>query len=291
MLKAEAISGPSVSRIANALDAELIAAEARKGQRSAGATDLVFQGTDLVYKIPTPDNLTKARGLFARALTLDPDNAMALVQLAIAGLLESLSSSSGRREAVLGEAEANATRAVMLAPNYALAHLILGNVFLLTNRAMEGIAECEQSLALDRNLADAHASIGAAKMQLGRSEETEAHVLEAFRLSPRDIFAYRWMCTLGVAKLRIGADGDAVVWLRRSVEANRNFPPAHFYLAAALILTGAQEQAEPEVRAGLALDPTLTIGRIVSGLPSSDPTVLAYRERIREAMRLAGIPE
>jgi tetratricopeptide (TPR) repeat protein len=280
-----------VSRIANMLDAELVAAEARKGQRSrhAGATDLVFQGTDLIYKAPTPAHLTRAHDLFKRALALDPDNASALVGLGMVNLFGMLSATPAERAAMLAEAEGNVKRALALAPNFALAHLILGNIFAFTDRAMEAIAECELALALDRNLADAHASIGAAKIFLGRGEESEGHVLEALRLSPRDIFAYRWIYSVGMAKVRLGADQEAVVWLRRSVEANRNFPLAHFHLAAALVLTGAQEQAEAEVRAGLALDPAFTIGRMVT--PSSDPASLASRSRLIEALRQAGVPE
>ena len=277
-----------VSRIANMLDAGLVAAEARKGQRSqhAGATDLFFQGIDLIYKAPTPEHLARAQDLFKRALVLDPDTAVALVGLAVVGVFASLSATPAERATLLAEAEASAKRALALAPNFALAHLVLGNVFIFTNRGMEAIAECEQALALDRNLADAHASIGLAKSFLGRGEETEAHVMEALRLSPRDTFAYRWIFTVGAAKLRLEADHEAVAWLRRSVEANRNFPMAHFFLAAALMLTGKQEQAEAEVRAGLALDPAFTIGRILTPISHE-----AFRNRMIEALRKAGVPE
>jgi hypothetical protein len=46
----------------------------------------------------------------------------------------------------------------------------------LTKRAAEGIADCEHALALDRNLAHAHAFIGIGKVFIGRAEETEAHI-------------------------------------------------------------------------------------------------------------------
>jgi hypothetical protein len=59
--------------------------------------------------------------------------------------------------------KAAATKALSLAPDYALAHLVLGVVHMITNHAAEGIAECERALVLDRNLADAHACIGWAK--------------------------------------------------------------------------------------------------------------------------------
>ena len=88
-------------------------------------------------------------------------------------------------------------------------------------------------------MADAHAARGMAKLLVGRAAETEGHVIEALRLSPRDIFANLWMYCVGRAKLQLGADAEAVDWLRRSVETNRNFPYAHFMLAAALGSLGA----------------------------------------------------
>ena len=78
-------------------------------------------------------------------------------------------------------------------------------------------------MALDHNLANAHGLIGLAKYFLGRGEETEAHIHEALRLSPRDIFAFRWMMWVGIAKVQLNADGEAVAWLRRSIEAKLDF--------------------------------------------------------------------
>ena len=129
-------------------------------------------------------------------------------------------------------------KALSVAPEFAVAHLALGIVHILTNHAAEGIAECEQALALDRNLAEAHACIGWAKFLLGRGE-TEAQIHEALRLSPRDIGAFRWMMFVGIAKSQFGADAEAVVWLRRSIDANRNMPYTHFNLAAAPGAAGA----------------------------------------------------
>jgi tetratricopeptide (TPR) repeat protein len=90
------------------------------------------------------------------------------------------------RAARLAAAEAGSIKALSLAPDHALAHYCLGMVLGVTNRAEEGIAKCERALVIDRNLAGAHAVIGARKLFLGRAAETEAHVQEALRLSPRD---------------------------------------------------------------------------------------------------------
>jgi tetratricopeptide (TPR) repeat protein len=142
-----------------------------------------------------------------------------------------------------------------------MAHQVLGLIQISTNRTAQGIAECERALALDRNVAMAHGAIGLAKYNMGRGEETECHVQEALRLSPRDTSAYRWMMYAGFAKLLLGADEEAVARLRRSVEMNRNLPLTHFYLAAALAHLGRLDEARSGVQAGLALDPTFTISR------------------------------
>jgi tetratricopeptide (TPR) repeat protein len=140
--------------------------------------------------------------------------------------------------------------------------------------------------ALDHNLAIAHAFIGLAKYVLGRGEETEAHINEALRLSPRDTFAYTWMVWVGLAKAQLA-------WLRRGLDANRNFPAAHFVLAAALARLGELDQARAAVKAGLALDPHFTTRRYrsVTSAWSDNPTFLAGCERHIEGMCLAGAPE
>jgi tetratricopeptide (TPR) repeat protein len=188
-------------------------------------------------------------------------------------------------------AETTLIRALSVAPNHAVAHLFLAYVLLSTNRAAQAIAECERALALDRNLADAHAAIGAAKNYMGRSAESEGHVNEALRLSPRDIFAFGWFMMVGFAKLQLAADDEAISWFLRAIEGNRNFSLAHFGLAAALALRGSLDQARAAAKAGLAIDPSFTIRRLRVGASSDHPTYLAKRERVHEGMRTAGVPE
>jgi tetratricopeptide (TPR) repeat protein len=169
--------------------------------------------------------------------------------------------------------------------------MLLGLVEIVTKRAAQGIAECEHALALDRNLASAHAFIGLGKIFIGRAEETEAHVAEALRLSPRDTLAYLWMAFAGIAKNNLGSYEQAVAWFRRAIEANRNYP--HFRLAAALAQLGRLDEAGSAVKAGLALHPTFAISRARADWTamSDDPTYLAQTELVLEGLRKAGVPE
>jgi tetratricopeptide (TPR) repeat protein len=172
-----------------------------------------------------------------------------------------------------------------------LAHMFMGIVKMSSGRTVQGIAECEHALALNGNLADAHASLGGAKLFIGRAAETEAHIMDALRLSPRDEAAPRWMSYLGLAKLHLADDAKATEWLHRSLQANPNYPLANFLLAAALALLGKLDEARTAADAGLALDPTFTIRRLKAFPRNSNSDYRAGTRRMIEGMRLAGLPE
>jgi TolB-like protein/Flp pilus assembly protein TadD len=282
-----------VSRLANTLGAQLIAVEARRAECVVhpDVMDLYFQGTACRNRGPTPENLASAKRFFEKALALEPENVEALVGHAHVDAISAGSFVTDDRAGRFSVAETTLIKALSLVPEHAQAHMLLGFVQISTNRAAQGIAECEQALSLDRNLAGAHGWIGIAKVYMGRAEETEAHIQEALRLSPRDTGAFRWVHFIGVAKMHLNADADAVVWLRRGVELNRNYAIGHFRIAAALTRLGHLDQARAAAQAGLTLDPNFTIRRFRSYVASDNPTYLAGRERACNGMRMAGVPE
>jgi TolB-like protein/class 3 adenylate cyclase len=282
-----------VARIANTLNAQLIAAEARRAERAPApdSLDLYFQGEAWVNRGVTFESLSKARSFFERALTLDPANVDALAGMAQVEANFAISLSTDDKAARFAAAESAATEALSLAPDHALAHLSLGMVLGFTNRAAQGIAEYERALALDRNMAGAHALIGQNKLFIGRAEETEAHVLEALRLSPRDPWAYVWLLTAGFAACLLGRNEEAASWFRRSIEANRNFALCRFIHATVLANSGRMDEARSELAAGLALDPGFTIANFQSAVSSDNPLYLQQRARVIDEMRRAGIPE
>jgi TolB-like protein/class 3 adenylate cyclase len=282
-----------VSRLANRLGHELARAEAVRAGRTANpdSMDHYFLGLALRNKGATAALLDRARSHYDRALDLDPDNVDALVQRAWVDLIFVGSWLSKDRHERLRSAEADLGKALKLRPDDANAHCAMGALRMWSNRAVQGIAECERALAIDRNLATAHAWIGLGKFLAGRNEETEAHIREAFRISPRDISGWFWITIVGIAQLHAGRDDEAVAWLNRSVEVNPNQPPPRFWLAAALARVGRLEEAREAARAGLELNPSFTIARFRAQTFSDNPVYLAGRERVYEGMRLAGVPE
>jgi tetratricopeptide (TPR) repeat protein len=283
-----------VARVARTLDEKLIAVEVRRAKRNRSANpdalDRFYSGWAAFNRGHNYDNLTEAEQLFEQALTLEPDNVDALAGLAMAKYAMAVIYATEDRAAYFKAAEATATKALALSPDHARAHAALAYIYMSTNRPVLGIAEAQRALSLDQSLAPCHAAIGLGKTTLGRAEETEGHILQALRLSPRDSFVSAWCMIAGMAKLFLGRDEEAVDWLFRAVEANKTYPQAHLTLAAALAHQGRIVEARAAAAAGLALAPTFTIRRFTDVL-SNNPTYLAQRERLYEGMRIAGVPQ
>jgi TolB-like protein/class 3 adenylate cyclase/tetratricopeptide (TPR) repeat protein len=284
-----------VSRLSNVVTAQVTAAEARRAKRAPNpdATDFFLQGRALWDKGITAANLAESRGLFQRALALNPADVRARVALANVDIADAVSFSPDDRVARFAAAETVLSEALCLDPENAVVHLCLGIVQINTNRAAQGIRECERALELNRNLVNAQGHIGYAKILLGKADDTEAHVLEALRLSPSDVHVYLWCMFAGAAKLYLGNEENSIPWLRRSIEVNRNFAYSHFLLATVFARLGRLQEARSEAQAGLALNPALTVSRARAAWTamSNDPTYLAQLESVFEGLRKAGIPE
>jgi class 3 adenylate cyclase/TolB-like protein len=284
-----------VARLAGSLNAQLVAAEARRAEQAPNpdSMDLYFQGLAWFNKGSTPDIMTRARSFFERAVSVDPDNIDAAIGSAAAEARVAASSFVGDPTAAFAAAEAILTKALSSLPDNPLGHMWLGYVHIFTKRAARGIAECEHALALDRNLVHAHACIGWGKIFIGRAEETEFQIVEALRLSPRDTNAHVWRYVAGIAKLALGDYEQAAELLSGATEANRNYALGHFQLAAALALLGRLDEARSAVKAGLVLNPTFSVSRARALWPavSDNPTFVAQLQPVLEGLRQAGVPE
>ena len=283
-----------VSRLANSLRTQLIIADAQRSEHLQNPTsmDLTLQGWAKLSTNTTPDAVLKAREFFERALALDPNNIDALVGKGAVHTTIGAAIMGDDSAPHFAAAEAALIDVLSRNPQHSLAHVVLGSVYIQTGRAVQGIAECERALALDRNLAQAHAFIGQAKNSLGRDTETEAHVNEALRLSPNDTFAFWWTNHVGYSKLRLDEFGDAAIWFRRSIENNRNYAWPHFGLAGALVQLDDLKAARAAVQQGLALDPNFNIRRMRSKMMAlTHSTLIAKRERLLTDLLHAGMPE
>jgi adenylate cyclase len=274
-----------VARLANQLGTQLTSAEAHRAERASNpdSMDLFFQGLASLNKGINLENMARARGYFERSLAVDPSNVDALLGMGRVDYSMGGAYLADDRDARLAAAETAISKVLSERPNDALAHEIMGGILNQTGRSDQGIAEFEQALALNPNLATAQGDLGLAKIFVAHPEETGAHEDEALRLSPRDSFAWLWLHFAGAAKMTLGANDEAVALFRRSIENNRTIPLTHFFLAAALANLGKLGEARSETKAGLELDPDFSIRRFRNGNENA--------EDLLNAMRKAGVPE
>ena len=103
-----------VARLANALNAQLVVAEAHRAERSQNpdSMDLCFQARAWYYKGITHDYVAEARALYERALALDPANVWALLGIATMDMIVAVIFYPDDRAARFAAAETAATKAV-----------------------------------------------------------------------------------------------------------------------------------------------------------------------------------
>ena len=125
--------------------------------------DLFFQGLASINKGVNVENMARARGFFERALTIDLGNLDALRGEGQVDYTVGAAYLSDDRDARLRRPRRRSPRCLPSRPNDALAHEIMGGILIETKRADQGIAEFEQALALDPNLADGSRHHGSRK--------------------------------------------------------------------------------------------------------------------------------
>ena len=153
------------------------------------------------------------------------------------------------------------------------------------HRLDEAAVALRKAIALDRNHADAYASLGITLNYAGRPEEGLIEVQKSMRLNPRSSFFEVWI--EAQSYFQLGRYREAVENLQKVVERNPEFILGHTLLAAALAQSGQIEDAQWEAAEILTLEPGYTIAGERKNTPYTKPGL----ERYLDGLRKAGLPE
>ena len=233
------------SRIAFALNRELIAAQAARPTEHLDALDYIFRGRAAMLKPPSRDVYAQGIGLFEHALALDPSSVEAQSRLAsvlVGRVLDNLTDAAADDVA---RAEELAGQALAESPHSHFAHYAKGQVLRAQLRPEEAISEFETALAFNRNWVSAIAFLGWCKLYSGWLEDAISLVEQAIHLSPRDNYIGLWYSWIGRAHLLQSRIDEAILWLEKARSALPGMP--HPYLAAAYALKGDTERASAEL--------------------------------------------
>jgi len=133
----------------------------------------------------------------------------------------------------LARADALIDRALAVAPHYALAHHVKGQVLRAQNRWQEAIIEYETTLAWNPNLVVALNGLGQCKLFAGSIDEVIPLMEQAIRCSPRDSQIGTWHGAIGMVHLLQSRIDEAIVCLEKARSASPDKPYNHLHLAAA----------------------------------------------------------
>jgi tetratricopeptide (TPR) repeat protein len=274
-----------VARLANTLGYELVKAEAQRGTHSTNpdAIDLTMRGWAALWQTPAKESVTSARDYFERAITLDPQNAEAMVGLAYArARIRFYGWSTAAEYAPLAQMDL-ITKATTTNPGYAFAYYIKSTLLWVAKEYPESLAAAETEVALDPNSAYGYSAIGRAEALLGRCEKSIAHTKQAFALSPRDPLSGIWYMHLSLAEFCRDRLDAAIEQLKRAIDSGYPTYFPYALLAGALAAKGNGAEAQSALAEARRLNPQLTIKSFAETMPAL-PIVI-------EGLRKAGLPE
>jgi TolB-like protein len=297
-----ALQNEITSRIAVALNLELIGVEATRPTEHPDALDYVLRGRAAQDKPSTREARAEAIGLFERALALDPRSVEAQSRLAgtlagraLDGLADTAAADISRAEGLAGQALAASPRSPYV--HYAKGQVLRAQVQVLSaqGRCEEAISEYETAIALNRNLVFPIAALGHCKLLAGSIEETIPLVEKAMRLSPRDPHIYMWYKWIGVVHLLQSRSDEAIVWLEKARTANPTHPLIRAHLASAYGLKDEAQRAAAELAEARRLSRDArfsSIARLKATQYFGVPAVRAlYEATYLVGLRKAGMPD
>jgi adenylate cyclase len=276
-----------VARLANALNYELVRAEAETGAhaKNPDVLDLDMRGDEALWRFPqqpTKEGNTAIRALFEKALQIDSNDAQALAGDAATYLLDFVygwSSPEIDYEAkILGQAE----RAIAL-ERFLRAYSTKSTYLTATGRPSEGLRAADAALEINPNYAPEYAYRSISESALGQFEKAKSDVQQAMRLSPRDPRMGFFHHQMAEAELGLRHFDAAIEEAKTAIDAGYRVFWPYLYLAIAHALKGDIEEAKSAFAEARRLNPKLSVKWFAGRGPYWPPWF--------DALRKAGLPE
>jgi adenylate cyclase len=290
-----ALQDEITSRIAVALDLELLAVEAGQMTERPDAMEYILRGRVASWKPPTREKYVEAIGFFERALALDPLSVEAQSLLAAALANRALDRMTDTISADLARAETLVSQALSTAPRSLSARFARAEVLRVQRRNEEAIPEYEIAIDANRNWADAFAGLGWCKFWTGLLDEALWLHEKAMRLSPRDPLIGYWYHRIGIIHLLQSRFDEAIPWFERARGTIPTFPLVYSFLGSAYALSGEPEHgatllAETYRLSGKAWVSTIADMK-VTGYWGPPRVRILYESIYFAGLRKLGVPE
>jgi TolB-like protein/class 3 adenylate cyclase len=255
-----ALQNDVTSRIAVALNLELVAAEAARPSDKPDVLEYILKGRAASARPPTRENRAEAVSLYEHAMAVDPSSIDAQSRLANGLIGRTLDGVTDSPAEDIKRAEGLLDSALVVSPGNPYLHYLKGQLLRAVAQGRFGLAaearaanfadaipEYELYLAANPNAVDVLAHLAWCKFMTGAENEAIPLLEKAIRLSPRDPGLYLWYTRLGQVHFFQGHLEEAILWLDKARRANPPFPFPHGMLAAAYGLKGDLVRAAAEL--------------------------------------------
>jgi len=255
------------------------------GTHSLEAWMLAGNGLKLLRRVTREDNV-RARGLYRRAATIDPEYPGAWAGLAWTYFVDARFGWSASPEEALAQAAEYAQKAIELDPTRPRTYAILGNLSLMKGDHKKAIELFERGVELSPNGADVTAFLGLGLTYTEDYPRAIRLIERAMRLSPYYPAWYRW--SLGRAYRLAGRHVEALAWLEPTADGE----PPSLVQRVELVATYSEMRrlitARAEAAEILKDYPQFSAGQWTHWPPYKNPAVA---EREFRALTRAGLPE
>jgi adenylate cyclase len=292
-----ALEDEVTSKIAVALNLEMIGAEAARPAEHPDAFDYVLRGRAALYSHTgsTPENFANAIAHFEQALIVDPASVEARALLALGLTARVFEQVTDTAQNDIARAERLIEEVMAKSPQHRGVNFAKGQILRARHQYELAIPEYQAALRLNRNSIQALAALGWCKFFTGAIEEAIPAQEQAIRLSPRDPRLPNWYWRIGMVHLLQSRTDEAIVWLERARNANPRLAGPHAWLVSAYALKDDLPRAHAELAEAHRLSGDNRYDSIAShkmAQPFKAPALIGLEETTFFAgLRKAGVPE
>jgi adenylate cyclase len=248
------------------------------------AYDCFLRGRELWHRLTKETNIG-ARDLLQRSVELDPKFASAHAFLALTHALDYLNGWSPSPPRSREQAEEVAMRAVALDDRDPWAHWALGIVNLYMRRHHDGaISEAQRAIVLNPNFAEGHVVVGEALCYSARADEALEYFDRAKVLNP--YFPDVLLHFQAVAAFHLGRYEEAVGLLKQRLARNPATDVSRALLAASCGHLGRFDEARAAWQEVLRVNPDFSLEYRRKVLPYKNPEDF---ELMVDGLRKAGL--
>ena len=279
------------ARIMNSIRVAIGQSEARASRKltpqGLRAWQLRVQALDLFYRWNRAE-MVQAIEMSRRAIELEPDTASGYAMLATSLWAGAISGWMPSGAAAFDEALQMAMRAVNLDEALTHGHNILASVLIGLRRYDEAIAAGERAYELAPGDSVAISQVGQTLAFAGRYEEALPYLDRALRLSPKDPMIYWVYQSRSIALFGLERYEEMIAAAQRVSRQLPQWVDAHTMLTAGYVALGKMDQAALSLANAIALDPRMTVRRVMRRQPIRDEAAAA---KLAGFLRTAGLAE